>query len=93
VTGAIALRLATAADAEPIAELFIVSFRLLTFLPELHTPDEDRVFIRDVVLPTHRVKVAERDGRIVGFMGEKDGGSASSTSLRRRGAPALGGRS
>lgn len=67
------LRLATPADADEIAALFSRSFRLLTFLPELHTPDEDRGFIRDVLLPTHRVTVAERDGKIVGFMAEEHG--------------------
>ena len=36
------LRLAVSTDAEEIADLFSTSFRLLTFLPPLHTRDEDR---------------------------------------------------
>lgn len=66
----IALRLATEADAAEIAALFAVSRRLLTFLPDLHTVEEDRVHVRDTVLRDYRVTVAERDGRIVGFMAE-----------------------
>jgi putative acetyltransferase len=69
----IALRPATRADAAEIAELFAVSRRLLTFLPDLHTIEEDRVFVRDQVLADYRVTVAERDGRIVGFMAELEG--------------------
>ncbi len=69
----IELRLASAADADDIAALFAVSRRLLTFLPDLHTVEEDRAHIRDSVLPTYRVTVAERDGRIVGFMAELEG--------------------
>jgi GNAT superfamily N-acetyltransferase len=71
MSGALTLRLATPADAAPVAELFIASFGLLTFLPRLHTPEEDRAFVRDVLLPTHRVTLAERDGRLAGFMAEK----------------------
>ena len=67
------LRLATEADADDIAALFAVSRRLLTFLPDLHTVEEDQAHIRDHVLVDYRVTVAERDGRIVGFMAELEG--------------------
>jgi len=69
----ISLRLATEADADAIAALFAVSRRLLTFLPDLHTVEEDQVFVRDHVLVDYRVTVAERDGEIVGFMAELEG--------------------
>lgn len=69
----ITLRLATAADAAEIAALFATSRRLLTFLPDLHTVEEDRIYVRDKVLADFRVTVAERDGRIVGFMAELEG--------------------
>lgn len=39
----------------------------MPWLPDLHTPEEDRVFFADVVLTRHRVWVAERDGAPVGF--------------------------
>lgn len=69
----IALRPAVAEDAGEIAALFAVSRRLLTFLPDIHTQEEDRVFVRDHVLVDYRVTVAVRDGRIVGFMAELEG--------------------
>ena len=69
----ITLRLATEADAAEIAALFATSRRLLTFLPDLHTIEEDRVYVRDKVLRDFRVTVVERDGSIVGFMAELEG--------------------
>ena len=39
----------------------------------MHTPAEDRGFIRDHILPRYRVTVAERDGRIVCFLSEEPG--------------------
>lgn len=69
----ITLRPATEADAAEIAVLFATSRRLLTFLPDLHTVEEDRVYVRDKVLRDFRVTVAERDGAIVGFMAELEG--------------------
>lgn len=73
MTDPIALRLAAPADAAPIAALFTASRRLLTFLPELHTAEEDLGFIRDVVLPECRVTLAERDGVHAGFLAETRG--------------------
>lgn len=69
----ITLRAATAADAGDIAALFATSRRLLTFLPDLHSVEEDQAYIRDKVLVDYRVTAAERDGRIVGFMAELEG--------------------
>jgi diaminopimelate epimerase len=69
----IRLRAADQADAEAIAAVFTPSFRSLTFLPELHTADEDRAFIRDVVLGAgSETWVAEVGGRIVGFLAFRD---------------------
>ena len=69
----IALRRAVAADAPEVAVLFATSRRLLTFLPDLHTIEEDQVYVRDKVLRDFRLTVAERDGAIVGFMAELEG--------------------
>lgn len=69
----VTLRPATKEDADDIAALFAVSRRLLTFLPDLHSVEEDQAHIRDHVLVDYRVTVAERDGRIVGFMAELEG--------------------
>ncbi len=69
----VVLRQAVSADAEEIAELFSTSFRLLTFLPPLHSRDEDRAYVRDVLLPNQLITVAEADGEIVGFLAEHEG--------------------
>ena len=61
-------RQATPADADAIAAVFSPSFRLLAFLPMLHTVDEDRGFIAEVVLRQCEVTVAEATGRIVAFL-------------------------
>src|ERR1700737_3461044 len=62
------LRRATVADAGAIAEVYSASFRLLTFLPRLHTPAEYRSFIADVILRDCEVIVAEDDSGIVSFL-------------------------
>jgi len=48
--------------------VFTSSFGTLTFLPRLHTPEQDRAFFAETVLPEQDVLVAEDDGRIVGFV-------------------------
>lgn len=69
----IALRRAESDDALAIADLLRRSMDLLTFLPKLHTAEEDLWFVREVLMPTHRVTVAELDGRLAGFIAEEDG--------------------
>lgn len=69
----ISIRPAAPEDAEAIGRLFATSRRVLTFLPELHTVDEDIAYIRDRVMAECLVTVALRDGNIVGFMAEKPG--------------------
>ena len=62
------LRPARAADAAEIAEIFLAAFgATMDFVPKLHTDDETRAWIRDVMLPGHDVVVAEVDGRLAGF--------------------------
>jgi len=60
------IRRAVAEDVAPIAALFRRSFRTLTFLPTLHTPDEDREFFGRAV---HEDEgwVWEEVGRVIGF--------------------------
>src|SRR5262249_40368519 len=53
------LRSATPVDTGPIAELFFASYRLLTFLPMLHTIEEFRRFVADVLMRDCLVTVAE----------------------------------
>jgi GNAT superfamily N-acetyltransferase len=61
-------RRATLDDAGGIAAAFSSSLRLLTFLPMLHTVEEDRRFIENVILKECEVIVAEGDGAIVSFL-------------------------
>ena len=62
------LRRATDADAEAIAELFAASFRLLTFLPMLHSIEGYRWFVAKVMLKECAVTVAEDKTGIVSFL-------------------------
>jgi putative acetyltransferase len=60
------MRRAIVEDGPAIAVLFRRSFGTLTFLPTLHTPDEDRAFF-DRVVREQEVWVWEEDGRLLGF--------------------------
>ena len=61
------VRTAAANEADTIADVFVASFRTLTFLPRIHTDDEIRTWIREVMVPSHEVWVAEVEGEIVGL--------------------------
>ena len=65
-------RLAAADDARAIAEVFFTSFRLLTFLPMLHTAEEDQHFIENVILRESVVTVAESEAGIVSFLARQE---------------------
>lgn len=41
----------------------------LSFLPELHTPEEDLWFMQTKFLPSNEVWVAELGGEVVGYIG------------------------
>jgi GNAT superfamily N-acetyltransferase len=62
------LRGATATDADAIAEVYCASFRVLTFLPMLHTETEYRAFIGTVIFGDCEVIVAEDSSGIVSFL-------------------------
>ena len=65
-------RQATHDDADAIARVFSPSLRLLSFLPILHTVEEDRWFIEHVILDECDVTVVESGGRIVSFLARQD---------------------
>jgi GNAT superfamily N-acetyltransferase len=65
-------RLATADDARAVAEVLSSSFRLLTFLPMLHTVEEDRQFIENVILKECVVTVVEGEAGIVSFLARQE---------------------
>ncbi|MGH3136895.1 MAG: GNAT family N-acetyltransferase [Gaiellaceae bacterium] len=54
-------------ETDTIAEVFIASFRGLTFLPIIHTDDQIRVWICNQMVPTHEVWVADEARSIRGF--------------------------
>ena len=62
------LRPATGSDAASIARLMRVALGSFDWMPVVHTPAEDLVFIRDIVLPQQQVTVAEAGENIVGFI-------------------------
>jgi GNAT superfamily N-acetyltransferase len=65
--GEFVLRPAEPRDADEIAEVHTVSMRTaMPYLPELHTNEETRGWVAEVVLPQQEVWVAEADGRVVG---------------------------
>jgi GNAT superfamily N-acetyltransferase len=64
----VVLRSATPIDSPEVAELFLAAHAdSMGYLPKLHTDDETRGWIRDVVLGGHEVVVAELHGRVAGF--------------------------
>ena len=68
---AFTLRRATASDANEIANVYYGSFRLLTFLPMLHTIEEYRWFVSNVTLKECEVTVAEDESGIVAFLARR----------------------
>jgi hypothetical protein len=63
-----ALRRAAPSDADAITNVYSASFRMLTFLPILHTVEEDRWFITNVILKECEVTVAEDENGIVALL-------------------------
>ena len=63
------LRAARPSDAGAIGDIFVAASRQsLQYLPRLyHTDEETRTWIREIVLPTTTVWVAESGGQVAGF--------------------------
>lgn len=67
------LRPATRPDAETIARIYRVAVRTcLPYLPNLHSPDEELRFFRDIVMQRRQLWVADTSG-IQGFCAFGDG--------------------
>jgi GNAT superfamily N-acetyltransferase len=64
----VTIRRAGTADAPPIAEVFLASFKATYPFPLAHPDDDVRGWIRDVMVPTHESWVALDEGRVVGWM-------------------------
>jgi GNAT superfamily N-acetyltransferase len=61
------LRRAAPADANAIAAVLTAARAEQAFIPPLHTPEEDRWFASQRMLPANEVWVVEEAGTIVGF--------------------------
>jgi GNAT superfamily N-acetyltransferase len=61
------LRRATAADADPIADVLTAARAAQAWFPPLHSPEENRSFVRDRLLPGHETWVVEQDGHVIAF--------------------------
>ncbi len=60
-------------EAEEIAALSRTSSaHFLPFLPQVHTPEEDKAFFRNSVFSECQIWVAEEGGQIVGFCAFKE---------------------
>jgi GNAT superfamily N-acetyltransferase len=66
------LRRATPEDADAIAGVLTATHAAQDWQPKLHTPDDDRGFVRDLLLPSHDVWVAEDNGDVVAFAAVKE---------------------
>jgi ribosomal protein S18 acetylase RimI-like enzyme len=66
--GGVILRPGTLDDADAIARIMRAALASFDWMPMLHTPDEDRAFIRGRGLANQVVTVAEVDGKPVGFI-------------------------
>ena len=70
----ITLRQATRDDAPPVAALFThTRSTCMPYLPALHTAEEDRAWMRDVVFASCDVWLAEYDSRLAGFVALAEG--------------------
>jgi GNAT superfamily N-acetyltransferase len=62
------LRSARTDDAAAIADVFLAARAdAMPYLPDLHTDEETRTWIQEVVLASYEIVVAELGGRVVGF--------------------------
>jgi GNAT superfamily N-acetyltransferase len=60
------IRRSIAADADPIADVFLAARATMSYLPHLHTESDTRNFIAGVAA-SKETWVAERNGAVVGF--------------------------
>jgi putative acetyltransferase len=68
------IREAIADDGDVIAYVHRTSKQeALPYLPDLHTPEEDRWWVANVLLPNQAVWVAEVDGETVGMVAVAEG--------------------
>ncbi|MGH2558321.1 MAG: GNAT family N-acetyltransferase [Thermomicrobiales bacterium] len=68
------IRQAAPPDANAIAEVHMTARReAMPYLPEVHTAEETRAWVAEIVLPAQSVWVAETDGQVVGVAACEEG--------------------
>jgi ribosomal protein S18 acetylase RimI-like enzyme len=74
MAGQIHYRLALAADAAELADMYLQARKtLMKYAPLAHNDDDVHRWVKDVLLPEHEVWVAEDNGVIVGMMATAPG--------------------
>ena len=61
------LRRGDPGDIATLARMLRSTYDRMTYIPRLHTPEEDVRYVSEVLYPGNEVWVAEEDGRVVGF--------------------------
>ena len=69
-----AIRPATAADADGIADVYLAAFHSTYAFPLAHTDDQVRIWLAGIVAGEPRTWVAEADGRVVAMIVLDDDG-------------------
>jgi len=67
------LRPALPSDAGAVASIFLAARATMTYLPDLHSAEETRIWIAQVMMVECFVEVAEDDGSVVGFVALEQG--------------------
>ena len=62
------LRHAGPGDADAVADILLAARAEMTYLPQLHTDDEVRDWVRTGLVPAREVWIAVLDGRSAGFL-------------------------
>jgi hypothetical protein len=68
VNRAIFIRPGSVADASGIVEVFLAARAEMTYLPDLHSDEQTRLWISQVMVPEHEVLVAVAQDKVVGFV-------------------------
>lgn len=61
------IRPASRSDASALGDVYLAARRAMAYVPTLHTDEETRAWLVDVVLATDEVWAAEEGGAVVGF--------------------------
>jgi ribosomal protein S18 acetylase RimI-like enzyme len=72
-SGPMQIRQASSGDYRRLAELHVLARHDMAYLPHVHSFASVEKWVRETILPSHHVWVAEVDGHIVGYASFHDG--------------------